>query len=143
VRIEDFQEHERGHRVLKLIGKGGKPATIPLPILVQRSLDAAAGDRTSGPLLLRPTNGEPMNRRSAAIALTKLCRRCGITKNVTPHSLRHTYVTSALDAGVPLRDVQTGARHSDPRVTARYDRARHNHDRHANHTLAAYMAPSA
>lgn len=31
VRIEDFQEVERGHRVLRLVGKGGKPATIPLP----------------------------------------------------------------------------------------------------------------
>jgi integrase/recombinase XerD len=57
-----------------------------------------------------------------------------------PHMLRHTYVTSMLDAGVDLRDVQIAARHADPRTTMRYDRARKNLDRHANYILAAYMA---
>jgi site-specific recombinase XerD len=57
-----------------------------------------------------------------------------------PHMLRHTYVTTMLDAGVDLRDVQIAARHADPRTTMRYDRARKNLDRHANYILAAYMA---
>jgi hypothetical protein len=39
-----------------------------------------------------------------------------------PHMLRHTYVTTMLDAGVSLRDVQIAARHADPRTTMRYDR---------------------
>lgn len=143
VKIEDYQTIERGHRVLRLIGKGGKPATIPLPVPVLRALDAAAGDRTSGPLLLRRKSGEPMNRKSAALAVDRLCKAAGITKKISPHSLRHSYVTACLDAGVPLRDVQVAARHSDPRITARYDRARHNHDRHANHTVAAFLAGAA
>jgi integrase/recombinase XerD len=143
VKIEDYQQIERGHRVLRMIGKGGKPATIPLPVPVIRALDAAAGDRTSGPLLLRRKSGEPMNRKAAALAVTRLCRAAGITKKISPHSLRHSYVTACLDAGVPLRDVQVAARHSDPRITARYDRARHNHDRHANHTVAAFLAGAA
>jgi hypothetical protein len=46
-----------------------------------------------------------------------------------PHMLRHTFVTTMLDAGVDLRDVQTAARHADPRTTMRYDRARKNLDR--------------
>jgi integrase/recombinase XerD len=45
-----------------------------------------------------------------------------------------------LDAGVDLRDVQIATRHADPRTTMRYDRARHNLDRHPNYILAAYMA---
>ena len=52
----------------------------------------------------------------------------------------HTYVTTMLDAGVDLRDVQIAARHADPRTTMRYDRARKNLDRHPNYILAAYMA---
>jgi hypothetical protein len=47
-----------------------------------------------------------------------------------PHMLRHTYVTTMLDAGVDLRDVQIAARHADPRTTMRYDRARNHLDRH-------------
>jgi hypothetical protein len=54
--------------------------------------------------------------------------------------LRHTFVTTMLDAGVSLRDVQIAARHADPRTTMRYDRARKNLDRHPNYILAAYMA---
>jgi len=54
--------------------------------------------------------------------------------------LRHTYVTTMLDAGVSLRDVQIAARHADPKTTMRYDRARKNLDRHPNYILAAYMA---
>ena len=143
VKVEDYQHIERGHRVLKMVGKGGKPATMPVPVQVLRILDAAAGDRTSGPLLLRRANGQPMNRKAAALAVTRLCRAAHIQAKITPHGLRHSYVTACLDAGVPLRDVQIAARHSDPRITARYDRARHNLDRHANHTLAAYLAGAA
>ncbi len=42
--------------------------------------------------------------------------------------------------GVDLRDVQTAARHADPRTTRRYDRARNNLDRHPSYILAAYTA---
>jgi hypothetical protein len=44
--------------------------------------------------------------------------------------LRHTFVTTMLDAGVDLGDVQIAARHADSRTTVRYDRARQNLDRH-------------
>ena len=57
-----------------------------------------------------------------------------------PHMLRHTFVTTMLDAGVDLRDVQIAARHADRRTTMHYDRARKNLDRHPNYILAAYMA---
>ena len=54
--------------------------------------------------------------------------------------LRHAFVTTTLDAGVDLRDVQIAARHADPRTTTRYDWVRQNLDRHSNYILAAYMA---
>lgn len=46
----------------------------------------------------------------------------------SPHWLRHTGITMALDAGESLRDVQTRARHSDPAMTAHYDHGRQNYD---------------
>lgn len=142
VRIEDFQGVERGHRTLTLVGKGGKPVTMPLAIPVARVLDAAAGDRTQGPLLLR-IDGSPMNRASAARVVARLAKKVGIHKRISPHSLRHSYITACLDAGVPLRDVQIAARHSDPRMTTRYDRARGNLDRHANYIVAGFIAGAA
>jgi len=78
-------------------------------------------------------------------AATRRLRRLATAANVRlprmhSHMLRHTFVTTTLDAGVDLRDVQIAARHADPRTTMRYDRARKNLDRHLNYILAAYMA---
>ena len=56
---------------------------------------------------------------------------------------RHAFITVALDAGVPLRDVQEAASHADPRTTMRYDRARGSLDRHATYIVAAYVAGAA
>jgi len=68
-------------------------------------------------------NGARMNRYAADRTVKRLARRAGITKRISPHSLRHSFITAALDAGVPLRDVQEAASHADPRTTMRYDRA--------------------
>ena len=140
INIEDIHGENRGYRTLNLIGKGGKPATIPITVPVGRALDSAAGDRISGPLLLR-NDGQRLDRRCAYRWVRQLSIKAGIKhKNIHPHSLRHAFVTLSLDAGVPLRDVQYGARHSDPRMTERYDRARGSMDRHSVHYLTAYVS---
>ena len=72
-----------------------------------------------------------------------MTRHAGIAKHVSPHTLRHAFITAALDAGVPLRDVQEAASHADPRTTMRYDRARGTLDRHATSIVAAYVAGAA
>jgi integrase len=59
---------------------------------------------------------------------------------VHPHMLRAAFIMAALDAGVPLRDVQLAARHPDPRTTTIYDRRRENYDRHAAYVVVAFVA---
>ena len=59
---------------------------------------------------------------------------------VHPHVLRAAFIMAALDAGVPLRDVQIAARHADPRTTTIYDRRRENFDRHAAYVVGAFVA---
>jgi site-specific recombinase XerD len=128
------------HRVLRVRGKGGKTVLVPLPPAVARAVDRAVGDRQHGPLLLNRA-GRRMDRQAATRRLHQLARVAGVrTPRLHPHMLRHTYVTTMLDAGVDLRDVQIAARHADPRTTMRYDRARTNLDRLPNYILAAYMA---
>ena len=73
----------------------------------------------------------------------RVARRAGIAKPVGPHTLRHAFITAALDAGVSLRDVQEAAPHADPRTTMRYDRARGSLDRHATCIVAACVAGAA
>jgi site-specific recombinase XerD len=131
---------EHGHRVLRVCGKGTKVALIPLPPAVGRAIDKAIGCRTKDPILLN-SRGVRMDRHAATRRLRRLAEASGVrTASTHPHMLRHTFVTTMLDAGVDLRDVQIAARHADPRTTVRYNRARKNLDRHPNYILAAYMA---
>ncbi len=127
-------------RVLRLVGKGNKPATMPLTVPVLRVLEACRGQRVCGPLILRPISGRPLDRRDVYRMVAILANAAAIPRHISPHSLRHAAITNALDAGVPLRDAQVLARHADPRTTEHYDRARGNLDRHGVHFLTAYVA---
>jgi integrase/recombinase XerD len=133
---------ERGHRTLTVLPKGGKIATIPLAPRTARAIDLAIGERLDGPLFLR-ADGQRMDRHCASRIVRRIARRAGVTKPIGPHTLRHAFITAALDAGVPLRDVQEAASHADPRTTMRYDRARVSLDRHATYIVAAYLAGAA
>ncbi len=136
----DHLGEEHGHRVLRVHGKGDKIVLTPLPPAVQRAIERAVADREEGPILLN-RRGVRMDRHAATRRLRCLAGTAGIhLPRMHPHMLRHTFVTTMLDAGVDLRDVQIAARHADPRTTMRYDRARKNLDRHPNYILAAYMA---
>ena len=133
---------ERGHRTLTITRKGGKVVTIPLAPRTARAIDLAIGERSGGPVFLA-RDGRRLDRHGAGRIVRKTARRAGITKPLTPHTLRHAFITAALDAGVPLRDVQEAASHADPRTTMRYDRARGSLDRHATHIVVAYVAGAA
>jgi site-specific recombinase XerD len=133
---------ERGHRTLVITRKGGKVVTIPLAPRTARAIDLAVEERVEGPIFLAPDRGQ-LDRHGAARVVHRVARRGGIAKNVGPHTLRHAFITAALDAGVPLRDVQEAASHADPRTTMRYDRARGSLDRHATYIVAAYLAGAA
>jgi len=133
---------ERGHRTLVVTRKGGKVVTVPLAPRTARAIDLAVGERTAGPLFLA-ADGKRLDRHGAARVVRRVTRRAGITKKVGPHTLRHAFITAALDAGVPLRDVQEAASHADPRTTMRYDRARTSLDRHATYIVATYIAGAA
>ena len=133
---------ERGHRTLTVLRKGGKIVTIPLAPRTARAIDLAIGERLDGPIFLRP-DGQRMDRHCASRIVRRVARRAGVDKPIGPHTLRHAFITAALDAGVPLRDVQEAASHADPRTTMRYDRARVSLDRHATYIVAAYLAGAA
>lgn len=137
--IGDLGE-EHGYRVLRVRGEGGKVVLIPLPSAVARALNRAVDGSDGGPMLGN-TYGRRMDRRAAIWRLKNLAGNAGIRMpRMYPYMLHHTFVTTMLDAGVSLRDVQIAARHAGPRANMRYHRARENLDRHPNYILAADMA---
>jgi site-specific recombinase XerD len=133
---------ERGHRTLTILRKGGKVVTVPLAPRTARAIDLAVGERCEGPIFVS-TDGSRLDRHGAGRIVRRVARKAGITKRVGPHTLRHAFITTALDAGVPLRDVQEAASHADPRTTMRYDRARVSLDRHATYIVATFLAGAA
>jgi integrase len=130
--------NESGYELLLVIGKGAKPADIPLPIPVLRAVRQAIDGRTSGPIL-RTRTGRRMDRAGASRAHPR-ARTAGIGHKISPHGLRRTFCTTGLVAGIAIRDMQYAMRHADPRTTLRYDMAKANLDRHAAHAVAAYLA---
>ena len=130
---------ERGHRTLTVLRKGGKVVTMPLAPRIARAIDLAVGERLRRTDLPRAA-GQRLDRHAAGRIVRRIARRAGINKRVGPHTLRHAFITAALDAGVPLRDVQEAASHADPRTTMRYDRGRQSLDRHATYIVATFVA---
>ncbi len=89
---------DRGHRTLTITRKGGKVVTIPLAPRTARAIDLAITDRTGGPVFLA-ADGRRLDRHGAGRIVRKVARRAGLAKAVTPHTLRHAFITAALDAG--------------------------------------------
>jgi integrase/recombinase XerD len=142
--VEAFT-HQRGHRVLRIMRKGGKASTEPLSPIVLRALEDYIGERTTGPLFLNAEGTERLSYSIAYKLVRRLARRAGIAAadKISPHSLRHSIATELLAAGVPLQDVQDAMGHADPRTTRAYDRSRHNLDRHPTYTMAAQLRRTA
>ena len=73
--------------------------TVPLAPRTARTIDLAIGERTDGPVFLA-RDGRRLNRHGAGRIVRQIARRAGIAKPVTPHTLRHAFITAAscLDA---------------------------------------------
>lgn len=137
--IEDLG-HDRGYRVITVRAKGRKLRRSPVPPALDDAIAAmlaARGSPAGGPLFVTRTGGRLTEPYIYAL-VQRLARAAAIPAagSLSPHSLRHTFATDALDAGVSLRDLQDAMGHADPRTTRRYDRARNNLDRHPAHVLA-------
>lgn len=151
---------DRGHQVLVVLGKGNRRAKVPLTPATVVALHAYLDHRAAaaatnagveyrpgawrgmvGPLLAT-TTGRRMRPSQLWELVRRLAAAAGIIEwdRLSAHSLRHTGITLALDAGVPLRDVQDYARHRDARTTRRYDHSRDSLDRSAAYAVAAYLA---
>lgn len=125
---------ERGHRTLWVTRKGGARKKLTIAAPAAEALDRHLAGRT-GPLFTGNAGG-PLTRHEAADRLDKLVRRAGIDKSITPHSLRHTAATLALDSGADIREVQRMLGHMQIETTLRYDRSRTSVDNSPTHVLA-------
>lgn len=135
--IEDTRVNEQSHRCVRVTRKGGEVALIPMPPVVQRAVDDAAGDRTSGPLIVGAISGQRITRRCANEVIKRMARKANIEPEVSSHWLRHTFTVTALAGGIDPQVVQESLGHAELSTTLKwYARARFSLDDHAAYAVA-------
>ncbi len=140
IKWADFSE-ERGYSCVHITRKGGRSAVAPLSAVTGSAIRGLQR-QSDNEYVFSGQGGGPISRTTAWRRLNRIVERSVPHKagRISPHSLRHTFVTLSLEAGVPLHDVQDGAGHRDPSTTQRYNRARHRLENHPTHRLEEFLA---
>jgi integrase/recombinase XerD len=104
------------------MGKGNKTRRVPLNGDVRQALQAylAARPAFSTPFLFVSRTGSPLSARDVQRLVAELARRAGIPGRVTPHVLRHTFATRALEKGADVAAVAALLGHESIATTSRY-----------------------
>lgn len=142
----DLEERD-GHVVFRIRhGKGDQPGIAKVPVDVARLLEeyrASLGEETEpifvvlrkGSHLRRDEAGQVIRLDGKGIERVTAERarqaKLRLAKPLTPHDLRATFITLALEGKAPLQTVQYAARHKDPRTTEHYQRRKVNLDDNA------------
>ncbi|MBQ8482167.1 MAG: tyrosine recombinase XerC [Alphaproteobacteria bacterium] len=109
---------------LRIKGKGNKERVVPLLPIIWQCIDAYLAKSpyqlNVGEPLFLGARGERLSPRIVQRQLQKLRGQIGLSDNVTPHALRHTFATQLLRKGVDLRSIQELLGHSSLITTQRY-----------------------
>lgn len=124
--VEDLG-NSGGHRTLHVVRKGSKRGIVPLAPVVCETIDEFLAGRDQGPLLPRlHASGAvldplaPISRQTAWERVKALADWIGVNPDLSPHSLRRSFVTLALQDGAPLHQVQLAVGHASPTTTMIY-----------------------
>jgi len=122
-----LQQVDLEHGFLRVFGKGSKERVVPVG---GKAADAMTTYLTAGrPAMVKPHtgsgvflnhHGKPLSRVSLWKFVKKCAARAGITKNVKPHGLRHSFATHLLTGGADLRAIQEMLGHASISTTQIY-----------------------
>lgn len=131
-----FSDLHEELKLLKVLGKGSKERLIPISD-VAISWIKSYQEKVRDPLLLKSgkytdiiflnNRGGALTRQAVWQIIKRYCQMAGISKNVTPHTLRHTFATHLLENGADLRVVQEILGHSDISTTQIYTNLSQQH----------------
>jgi site-specific recombinase XerD len=120
--------HERGHRTLRIVGKGDKPKTRKIPPTAAHAIDVYLTHRAeragttvkelTGPLFVS-ASGRRLDRKDVYDLVERIGRQAGIA-GLHPHQLRRTFATLAEEAGVSVRKIQEVLDHVNSSTTDTY-----------------------
>ena len=122
----DDLDPEQGTVLLR--GKGSKERMVPVGSYAREAVDAylvrgrpeLAATGSGLPALFLNARGGRLSRQSAWTVLAKAAERAGVTAEVSPHTLRHSFATHLLDGGADVRVVQELLGHASVTTTQVY-----------------------
>jgi len=124
--IAGLRIHDVGEGELRVRGKGGKERLVPVAKIAIDAIDAylhtirAQYDSDAEKNLFVNARGHPIDRTDVYRIVKKYTASAKITKNVHPHTLRHSFATHLLDHGADLRIIQEMLGHANIATTDRY-----------------------
>lgn len=144
---ESSVKWSHGRWVIRFKVKGGRERTLPLPADVKKAIDdylkldeprrkRLLSDGLESYLFQPRTNyrtlifDKPLSTRMVWNIVSRWADYGGVGK-LSPHDLRRTAITRALDQGLTYRQVQMMSGHKDPKTVMRYDQGRENLDLNA------------
>lgn len=118
------------NRLVKVSGKGNKERIVPIGHKALRAVETyleetsflrkkAGSDRRDGPLFIN-FRGDRLATRSIGKIIKRYAGESGLTPDISPHSIRHTFATHLLDGGADLRSVQELLGHTSLSSTQKY-----------------------
>ena len=127
--LEPVDSEAQGTVLLR--GKGSKERIVPVGTYARAAVDAylvrgrpelvvASTRSTAGGALFLNARGGRLSRQSAWAVLAKAAERAGVTTEVSPHTLRHSFATHLLDGGADVRVVQELLGHASVTTTQVY-----------------------
>lgn len=126
----DVDDVDRVEGTVVLRGKGGKERIVPIGSYALAALDAyltrarpelaAVGTSERAGALFLNARGGRLSRQSAWTVLVKAADRAGVTRDVSPHTLRHSFATHLLEGGADVRVVQELLGHASVTTTQIY-----------------------
>ena len=121
-------DQDAGPAIVRLFGKGSKERLVPLGSYGARALDAylvrgrplLAAKGKGTPALFLNARGGRISRQSAWTILKAAAEKANITRDVSPHTLRHSFATHLLEGGADVRVVQELLGHASVTTTQVY-----------------------
>ena len=117
----DLDDLDRSQQTVRVLGKGRKERIVPYGSRAASALGTyLAGRGTGAGALFANRRGGRLTVRTLHTIVRRSAVASGITRRVSPHTLRHTFATHLLDAGADLRVIQELLGHSRLSTTQRY-----------------------
>ena len=116
---DDLQAREVGGQVT-IVGKGGKTNCVLIPEHLWRDLMEFRKQAIGGAPIFAGRKGKSLHPGHVLRIVRKAAKRAGIDRNVSPHWLRHSHASHALDRGAPIHLVQATLNHSNLATTGKY-----------------------